>query len=96
MTVAVIDGTRIGSLSEFFAEVYRELGAPTFVGHNLQGFVDCVDGLVKPPVHITWKNSGVSQRAMRKDFALVLDSVRKIKERRAKAGLEENVILKLE
>ncbi|WP_189921329.1 barstar family protein [Kitasatospora xanthocidica] len=69
MTVTyVIDGSRVGSLEEFWDVVGREIGADGYFGRNLDAFADCLRGGYGTPDDgdwvIEWRDHEASRRAL--------------------------------
>ncbi|MEU9047941.1 MULTISPECIES: barstar family protein [unclassified Kitasatospora] len=67
MTVTyVIDGSRIGTLEDFWDAVGQEIGVDGYFGRNLDAFADCLRGGYGTPDDgdwvIEWRDHEVSRR----------------------------------
>ncbi|MFB7616330.1 barstar family protein [Kitasatospora sp. NPDC056181] len=67
MTVTyVLDGTRIGTLEDFWAEAGRSIGCGGYFGRNLDAFADCLRGGFGTPEDgdyvIEWQDHETSRR----------------------------------
>ncbi|MER7752014.1 barstar family protein [Kitasatospora sp. NPDC097643] len=67
MTVTyVIDGTRVGSLEDFWEVVGQSIGCGGYFGRNLDAFADCLRGGFGTPedgdYEIEWRDHEVSRR----------------------------------
>ncbi|MFJ9453979.1 barstar family protein [Kitasatospora sp. NPDC101447] len=69
MTVTyVIDGSRIGSLEDFWDVVGQEIGVDGYFGRNLDAFADCLRGGFGTPEDgdwlIEWRDHEASRRRL--------------------------------
>lgn len=76
----VLDGRRIRSRDDFYAQIERIEDVPDWFGRNLDALFDLVLAVLPGPLTVRWIHAEVSAEAMGADFDIVVGVLRDAEE----------------
>lgn len=92
-----LDGTRIGSVSDFHAEMAAALSLGSYYRPNLAALWDILSTDIERPIQLVWRESNESRIAMGKqDFDPIRDLLLRVQAQDEKFGWDERFTVRFE
>lgn len=82
MKRCTLDGRKISSLNDLYNQLSPQLHLPDYFGCNLDALWDVLSTDIEGPFEIIWKNSGVSEKLMGRDFERVVNLLKDLEQER--------------
>jgi Barstar, RNAse (barnase) inhibitor len=78
----VLNGLKIHSLDDLYAQLEKRLSLPAYFGRNLDALWDVLSADVEGPFKIVWKHGDASKKFMGRDFNRAVKLLRDLEKER--------------
>jgi ribonuclease inhibitor len=78
----VLNGLKIHSLDDLYAQLKKRLSLPAYFGRNLDALWDVLSADVEGPFKIVWKHGDASKKFMGRDFNRAVKLLRDLEKER--------------